>query len=86
MLYIYGSLASPINTLISDSTPEEHTAELHEGVSLLTIDNSFSAYLPGTHFTPKYSEDVEKAHSQGLRLTWLSPGIEPGTSQPPVYH
>ena len=31
----------------------------------------------GTHFTPEYGADMEKAHSQGLHVTWLSLGFEP---------
>ena len=40
-----------------------------------------SAYVPGTHFTPEYGEDVERAFLRWLRLAWLSLGFVPRSSK-----
>ena len=73
-----------INLLITNSTPWGDTEKLSQRRITLTIDNSFSAYFPRTHFTPDYSEDVDNAFSKRIRLTWLSPELEPKTSRSAV--
>ena len=53
-------LTGVINPLITDLLPEEHTEELSWRRITLTIDNYFPAYVPGTHFAPECSENLEK--------------------------